>query len=121
MGVVINTPNGTSEDVKAGNYKELTDVIGNAPKVYSHFGIVNEPESQLITILSGLTLPYDRVRVCKDIVEKSKTPANTMDMNLGKEKLSYMKSDEKTRNKILGNLKSDVTDSQLLSDIPDFF
>ena len=121
MGVVINTPNGTSEDVKAGNYKELTDVIGNAPKVYSHFGIVNEPESQLITILSGLTLPYDRVRVCKDIVEKSKTPENTMDMNLGKEKLSYMKSDEKTRNKILGNLKSDVTDSQLLSDIPDFF
>jgi hypothetical protein len=121
MGVVINTPNGTSEEVKAGNYKELTDVIGNAPKVYSHFGIVNEPESQLITILSGLTLPYDRVRVCKDIVEKSKAPENSMDMNLGKEKLSYMKSDEMSRNKILGNLKSDVTNDQLLKDMPDFF
>ena len=121
MGVVINTPNGTSEDVKAGNYKELTDVIGNAPKVYSHFGIVNEPESQLITILSGLTLPYDRVRVCKDIVEKSKAPDSNVEMNLGKEKLSYMKSDENSRNKILGTLKSDISDSQLLSDIPDFF
>ena len=121
MGVVINTPNGTSEDVKAGNYKELTDVIGNVPKVYSHFGIVNEPESQLITILSGLTLPYDRVRVCKDIVEKSKAPDSNVEMNLGKEKLSYMKSDENSRNKILGTLKSDISDSQLLSDIPDFF
>lgn len=123
MGVVINTPTGTSEDVKAGNYKELTDVIGNAPKVYSHFGIINEPESQLITILSGLTLPYDRVKVCKDIVEKSKAPTSSVEMSLGKDKskLSYMKSDEDSRNKILGTLKSDVTNDQLLADIPDFF
>jgi len=122
MGVVFNS-NGEVEEnsVKTGIYTELSQTFGEAPAVFTHNGNIDSTESQMILIMSGLSMPYDRLMKCKEVVERvSKHNTSKKTITEDKKKLGeFMKSSIAQRAKVLG---ADLSSGESvdLSDIPDF-
>lgn len=122
MAVVFNS-NGEIEEksVKSGIYTELKSAFGEAVSVFTHNGNIDSSESQMILMMSGLSMPYDRLLKCKEVVERAqKQNATRKSITEDKKKLGeFMKSSNSQRAKVLGANLSGET-SVNLTDVPDF-
>lgn len=120
MAVIFNSNNEIEETIKSGNYSDLKACFGEPPAVFTHNGNIESTESQMILIMSGLSMPYDRLIKCKEIVEKFKNQTSTV-KSISEDKKSlgkFMKSTETDRMKILG---AGIQDTEVdLNNVPDF-
>ncbi len=70
MAAIINMPEELTDSSKAGDYTELTSYIGSPYAVFENYTITNTATGQLIIILSGQTVPYNRISLMDEIVRK---------------------------------------------------
>lgn len=80
MGVITNYPSVMIETSKTGDYSEIQSYIGNrAKKVFENFGEVSTSTASMHIILSGMSLPWDKLKRSEEIVREyeEKKPTET--------------------------------------------
>lgn len=125
MGLVINLPEEMEEDVRSGNMSVLTEYTGIPIDIYKNYAITNSPYGELILIMSGLTLPFNRLSISKGIVDKNKANIEkTKDLSLmdNKNEFSFLQPD-KNLDMIRQSTRTEVPTSSVvnISTIPDDF
>lgn len=81
MAVITNYPSSMVEKSKTGDYSEIQTYIGNRAKTtFENYGEVNTSTASMHVIISGMSLPWDRLRRSEEIVheyEEKKAKAGT--------------------------------------------
>jgi hypothetical protein len=70
MGIMISMPEELIEKTKTGDYSELTNFIGVPLDIFENYSITSEPKGKISLIMSGLTVPVDRMTQGNDIIVK---------------------------------------------------
>lgn len=70
MAVFSSYPTSFDEGVRDGNYSKITEYVGLPRDIFQNYGEALGTTADIHVILSGLTLPYDRILQSKDKVEE---------------------------------------------------
>ena len=68
MAAIVNMPNDMSDSSKSSDYEELIKYIGRPLSIFENYAIVQEATGQMVIILSGQSIPYNRMSRMKEIV-----------------------------------------------------
>lgn len=73
MGVIASYPASMSDVSKTGNYNELYEYLGNNPRAcFENYGETRDSMASAHIILSGMTMPYDRILLSENVVKEHK-------------------------------------------------
>lgn len=88
LGVIVNCPDEMMEATRTGNYNELTEYVGIPLSIFENYSVADGSFGQFITIISGMSLPYSRILICKnkiaeheDLLKRNKKINLTNDIN----------------------------------------
>jgi hypothetical protein len=79
MGIIMNFPEQMMETARTGNYNELADYIGTPITIFENYALSNKPGGEFILILSGMTMPYNKIQQSKQKImdNEAKLQRNT--------------------------------------------
>ena len=69
-GLIVNVPEDIEDPITRGDVTGLIDTFGEPKHFYKNFSTNREASGKVTVILSGLTLPYNRLSESKDKLEK---------------------------------------------------
>lgn len=107
IGVINNSPSDLREISKTGNYSELTEFIGIPRGIFKNEAIVQSNVGQFMTILSGMSLPYNRILQASAIIEQNEEALRrkkTIDLSSEVSKLDFL-NDSDTKSKLVNSTK----------------
>lgn len=71
IGVITSYPAAMSETSRTGNYSELYKYIGNTARdCFENYGEVNTSTASVHVIMSGMTMPYDRMLISEAVIKE---------------------------------------------------
>lgn len=117
MGVCFNIPKSLKDSV-THNYSKLIDTFGVPMRPFTHDATIEGADGMIAIILTGLSMPYTRMNVCKAIVEKTAANKKESNVSLTKDKEKYaetMRSDTATRDKITGSSSAKMSIKDAMS------
>ena len=84
MGVISNYPASFSEGIHNGDYSEITKYVGIPNSQFENYGEISGTNADVHIILSGMSLPYDKLMKSKEKVEereKAREKASAFDLH----------------------------------------
>ena len=63
-GLVVNLPDDINDPIKTGNFQKLLNIIGEPKHMYKNYSVSKSPKGTVTLIVSGLSLPYNRLSEC---------------------------------------------------------
>ncbi len=83
MGVITNYPSVMIEKSKTGDYSEIQSYTGKAKKVFENFGEDGSTSTaSMHIILSGMTLPWDKLKRSEEIVREYEKRKPAVEVNV---------------------------------------
>lgn len=121
MGVIINCPEDMMEVTKTGNYTELYDFLGGKSKgLFEHYAVTAGTTGQIIAILSGMTMPYNRISAYEKILEEDAVnQKREKDISLADAVANFGFLNSEVSDKLASNTAEDT--GKLSSVLNDFF
>ena len=116
MAAIINMPNDMSDSSKASDYEELIGYIGRPLTIFENYAVTQGATGQMVIILSGQTIPYNRISKMNEIVSEYNEKANKQK----KFDLDTLCSAE-MQESIPGFLKGSVSQEEKAQQLDDFF
>lgn len=122
MAAIVNVPEDIADDTKKGNYSELFEFLGGSPKgVFENYNVTNGTKGEFIVILSGMTMPFNRLSNYLDAVreynEKRKA-AKDISITEEVEKFKFL-SENQIRDKLSSDSRS--SEEEIGNALDDFF
>ena len=69
-GLIVNLPDDVNDPVKTGDLNKLLSVVGEPKHVYKNHSVSRSTKGSVTLILSGLSLPYNRLAESKEKVKR---------------------------------------------------
>lgn len=69
-GLIVNLPQDINDPIRSGDLSKLLAVIGEPKHVYKNYSVSNSTNGTVTIILSGLSLPYNRLSECTAKIEE---------------------------------------------------
>lgn len=69
-GLIVNLPEDITDSVKTGDVTKLINVVGEPKHFYKNYSVSRSTKGTVTLILSGLSLPYNRLSESKDRVKE---------------------------------------------------
>lgn len=120
MGVITSYPASMSESSRTGNYSELCKYLGNTPRdTFMNYGETVTNTASVHLLLSGMTMPYDRILVSEQIIKDHKAAEAKAQKDIDLDNLLGKLSDSEEKSKILGD--SEVNSDAVNAALDNFF
>lgn len=117
--LLISNVNDSIQDVmKSGDYGELIAFVGEPKATYANYAIDNsKAECQVISIMSGLTIPMDRFTAAKAKIKENQDKfAKRSELNLGTDRKEFegITKNDTTKGVVMSSGKSTGADLSFL-------
>lgn len=115
--IICNVNSAFDDPLKAGDYTELNNVIGEPKATFGNYAIDDSrAEAEVISIMSGLTIPMDRFVTARAKVQANKENyAKQSALSLSKDRdLATFEKDAGTSGVIMGSSNSGEADLSFL-------
>lgn len=115
--IICNVNSAFDDPLKAGDYSELNGVIGEPKATFGNYAIDDtRAEAEVISIMSGLTIPMDRFVTARAKVEANKANYEKQSaLSLSKDRdLATFQKDDTTSGIIMGSSSSTKADLSFL-------
>lgn len=112
IGIISNCPSDLIETSRTGNYSELTNFIGIPRGIFKNEAITNGNLGQFMVILSGMTLPYNRILQASAIIEQNEEALRrkkSIDLSSEVSKLDFL-NDNTSHSKLVDSTKFNPID-----------
>ena len=99
IGIISNCPSDILEVSKTGNFAELVNFIGIPRGIFKNEAITYGNTGQFMTILSGMSLPYNRILQAYEIIERNEEALKrkkTINLSAELTKLDFLNNDDNT-------------------------
>ena len=70
MGLFLEVDDAIEDPVKKADYSNLFGVIGEPFEIFVNYGITDKPTGKYGLVVSGQSMPYDRLKLCIDRVSE---------------------------------------------------
>lgn len=119
-GVFLKIQEETDDDVVKNDYTTLNELTGKPLDIFINYAVTTGAFSQYGVIISGQSLPFDRINRCADIVKEYSENIKKKEYDLAQDmkKLKELSNNDQ-RSKLMGCAASGE-DLSAGNDIPDF-
>ena len=123
MAVISNLPEEMNDPIKTADYSEIINYAGKSLATFDNYAVTESSVGESIVILSGMSLPYNRLRVSIQIVddfEQQQKAAKSVNLRETSEKHVGM-VEKANLHKIVSNASEKVDVDTALDNLPDIF
>ena len=108
------------DPIKQADYDKLFSVCGEPFEIFVNYGITDKPVGKFGLIVSGQSMPYDRIKASIERVKSFEIAQKEKQYSITADALSLKSVTGNSQiNKILGSANEVPSDSSI-DDIPDF-
>ena len=118
-GIFLEVDDNIDDPVKKADYSELFTSLGEPFEIFVNYGITDQPTAKFGMIVSGQSMPYDRLNRCIERIRAYEDSIKERSYSIAdnaKEFASYAKNPQVE--KILGSASDEV--NQEAEELPDF-
>lgn len=122
MASIVSVPEDINDPTKTGNYSELFEYLGGSPKgIFENYNTTNGTTGEFIIILSGMTMPYNRLsKYIEDVEEYNNRSKQQKDISLT-EKVESLKNISENENRDKLSSDSRATEEEIDNVLDSFF
>lgn len=84
-GLIVNLPQDVNDPIRTGNLSKITHIVGTPKHIYKNYSVSKSTKGSVTLILSGLSLPYNRLSesttVVKDFMKSQEASKREISLN----------------------------------------
>lgn len=119
MGLFLEVDDAIEDPVKKADYSNLFGVIGEPFEIFVNYGITDKPTGKYGLVVSGQSMPYDRLKLCIDRVSEFEESQRQKEYSIADSASMFNHYAQNSNiGKILGSANDTTATEE--TDVPDF-